>query len=282
MIDRAVEQGALPQAPKEGTCSGATSAACAGRWKRTAPGERDRPGRARGPRGAAGDAMSAPRRRGRSRAHPHVARRDVRRGGGRRHRQDDRARRPHRQRPRVRARRRSTSIVAVTFTEKAAGELKLRLRAELEARRQHAAEAARRRTRPRSPPRSRNLEQAHVSTIHAFCADLLRERPVEAGVDPRFAMLTDPQAQALFGGVFRDWLQARARGAATRRPPRAAAAQLRRRADRPAREGRVDAGRLARLHRALGEWRVRPGRPRRRADRRGDRVRGDDRGLHER
>jgi len=35
-----------------------------------------------------------------------------------------------------------------------------------------------------------NLEEAHVSTIHGFCADLLRERPVEAGIDPLFRVLT--------------------------------------------------------------------------------------------
>jgi ATP-dependent helicase/nuclease subunit A len=95
-------------------------------------------------------------------------------------------------------------LVAVTFTEKAAGELKLRLRAELETRRQRAGAS------PAAGALGHalaNLEQAHVSTIHTFCADLLRERPVEARVDPRFTMLTDPQARALFGAVFRDWLQ---------------------------------------------------------------------------
>jgi uncharacterized repeat protein (TIGR03847 family) len=31
-----------------------------------------------------------------------------------------------------------------------------------------------------------SLEEAHVNTIHGFCAELLRERPVEARVDPLF------------------------------------------------------------------------------------------------
>ena len=114
-----------------------------------------------------------------------------------------------------------------------------------------------------------NLEQAHVSTIHTFCADLLRERPVEACVDPRFAMLTDPQAQALFGGVFRDWLQARLEA-----PPPGVRRALRRRSY-------DDDGPIGRLERAAwtladwrdftapwATWRVRPGRPRGRADRR--------------
>jgi hypothetical protein len=41
-----------------------------------------------------------------------------------------------------------------------------------------------------------SLEEAHVSTIHGFCAELLRERPVEARVDPLFTVLTEGQAAA--------------------------------------------------------------------------------------
>ena len=98
-------------------------------------------------------------------------------------------------------------ILAVTFTEKAAGELKLRLREGLE----HARHAP-----PGSPaggdaaPRNvehaiAHLEEAQVSTIHGFCADLLRERPVEAGVDPRFEVLAD--TTRAFGQAFDAWLQ---------------------------------------------------------------------------
>ena len=137
-------------------------------------------------------------------------------------------------------------LVAVTFTEKAAGELKLRLRAELESRRQHAATAGRPEGAAALAAALANLEQAHVSTIHTFCADLLRERPVEACVDPRFAMLTDPQAQALFGGVFRDWLQARLEA-----PPPGVRRALRRRSY-------DDDGPIGRLERAawtLADWR---------------------------
>jgi len=137
-------------------------------------------------------------------------------------------------------------LVAVTFTEKAAGELKLRLRAELETRRKKEAAKGQAEAAAALADALANLEQAHVSTIHTFCADLLRERPVEARVDPRFTMLTDPQAQALFGAVFRDWLQARLEA-----PPPGVRRALRRR-------GYDDEGPIGRLERAawtLADWR---------------------------
>ncbi len=105
-------------------------------------------------------------------------------------------------------------MLAVTFTEKAAGELKLRLREELEQARHdlngdHAGGA-----RPPGSDRSvtnvehaiAHLEEAHVSTIHGFCADLLHERPVEAGVDPQFEVLADGAVRT-FGQAFDGWLQ---------------------------------------------------------------------------
>src|SRR5207253_2821709 len=95
-------------------------------------------------------------------------------------------------------------IVAVTFTEKAAGELKLRLREALE--RERAA-AANEEVRLRLELALETLEEAHVNTIHGFRAELLRERPVEACVDPLFVVLTDVQADRLYARAFRAWLQ---------------------------------------------------------------------------
>jgi ATP-dependent exoDNAse (exonuclease V) beta subunit len=97
------------------------------------------------------------------------------------------------------------SIVAVTFTEKAAGELKLRMRAGLEEAR-HRARAGSRKHRHLEEALAR-LEEARVGTIHAFCADLLRERSIEAQVDPRFETMTEPEAERLFGRAFDSWLQ---------------------------------------------------------------------------
>ena len=95
-------------------------------------------------------------------------------------------------------------IVAVTFTEKAAGELKLRLRTELEHARLASDDAGR---RLHLEDALATLEEAHVGTIHGFCAELLRERPVEARIDPEFVVLTDGQSERIFDEAFRVWLQ---------------------------------------------------------------------------
>src|SRR5687768_12896790 len=95
-------------------------------------------------------------------------------------------------------------LVAVTFTEKAAGELKLRLRQELEVARTMAPAGE---ERGRLEHALKNLEEAHIGTIHGFCADLLRERPVEAGIDPLFRVLTDGEARRFYDDAFGAWFQ---------------------------------------------------------------------------
>ena len=135
-------------------------------------------------------------------------------------------------------------LVAVTFTEKAAGELKLRLRADLEAERHREANgAAERRNLEQALTR---LEEARVNTIHGFCADLLRERPVEASVDPQFQVLPEGEAERLFDSAFRGWLQEQLED-----PPEGLRRSLRRRAgeaDGPADLGHPDLRTAVRLH----------------------------------
>jgi ATP-dependent exoDNAse (exonuclease V) beta subunit len=96
-------------------------------------------------------------------------------------------------------------IVAVTFSEKAAGELKLRLREQLE---RHLLKAAAGSDAAAALGRAvQQFEEAHVSTIHGFCADLLRERPVEARIDPAFEVLTEAASTRLFDEAFANWME---------------------------------------------------------------------------
>src|SRR5579863_4703522 len=72
-------------------------------------------------------------------------------------------------------------ILAITFTEKAAANMKAKL-AELFAHDQL---------------RLRDLESAYVSTIHGFCARVLRENAIAAGIDPRFSVLDARESEDL-------------------------------------------------------------------------------------
>ncbi len=99
-------------------------------------------------------------------------------------------------------------LAAVTFTRKAAGELKLRLREELDKRllELRAAGEVGERTDNLEAAISR-LEEASIGTIHSLCAEILRERPVEAGVDPGFGELAEDEAPRLFDRAFRRWIE---------------------------------------------------------------------------
>ena len=110
-------------------------------------------------------------------------------------------------------------IVAVTFTEKTAGEMKLRLRTELERARRAAteagagAEAGAEAGAGAGAERRRleialgELEVTRIGSIHSFCADLLRERPIEAKIDPLFEVAAEDEADQIFDDAFERWLQ---------------------------------------------------------------------------
>ena len=93
-------------------------------------------------------------------------------------------------------------IVAITFTEKAAGELKIRLREAIE----KAILQSRDNEREALQQALGDLERAPISTIHSFCASLLRERPVEAKIDPNFEPLDEMSMEMLFQEVWELWL----------------------------------------------------------------------------
>jgi ATP-dependent exoDNAse (exonuclease V) beta subunit len=135
------------------------------------------------------------------------------------------------------------TIAALTFTEKAAGELKLRLRAGLEDERGRAGAGGPRRARLEDA--IAHLEEARVSTIHGFCNDLLHERPVEAGVDPGFQVLPEAEAEALYRRAFDGWLAEQLEA-----PPEGLRRALRRRS----RDG-DPVGRLRAAGWRLADWR---------------------------
>ena len=100
------------------------------------------------------------------------------------------------------------AILALTFTEKAAGELRERVR--------------RRFTALGEIEAAREAEAAWIGTIHGFCARVLRARPLAAGLDPRFTVLDAAAAQRLAEQAYDVALDAwaAARGAPARRPRR--------------------------------------------------------------
>jgi ATP-dependent exoDNAse (exonuclease V) beta subunit len=74
-------------------------------------------------------------------------------------------------------------ILAITFTERAAGELRARVR-------ERFVELGRR-------DEARETETAWVSTIHGFCARVLRAHAIAAGLDPAFIVLDEAAARTL-------------------------------------------------------------------------------------
>jgi ATP-dependent exoDNAse (exonuclease V) beta subunit len=94
-------------------------------------------------------------------------------------------------------------LVAVTFTEKAAGEMKLRLRTEIERARAKVDGVQ----KERLDEALEQLEAARIGTIHAFCSDILRERPVEAEIDPLFEVAAEDEQERLYDDAFTRWFQ---------------------------------------------------------------------------
>jgi len=98
-------------------------------------------------------------------------------------------------------------IAAVTFTENAATTMKLRLRERLE--RTRADQGRPPEERRRADAALEVLERAQVSTIHALCAALLVERPLECGVPPGFRVADDAEMDILFAEAWDAWLTER-------------------------------------------------------------------------
>lgn len=83
-------------------------------------------------------------------------------------------------------------LAVVTFTRKAAAELSGRLRLALQAEGSAMAERA-----------LENIEKMFVGTVHSFCARLIREHPVQAGISPGFRELEEAEDLLLSRRVLR-------------------------------------------------------------------------------
>src|SRR5690606_11902821 len=77
-----------------------------------------------------------------------------------------------------------SQIAAVTFTRKAAAELRERFQTALEREFRAALDEREPERAERIDRALREIDRAFLGTIHAFCARLLRERPLDAGIDP--------------------------------------------------------------------------------------------------
>jgi ATP-dependent helicase/nuclease subunit A len=95
-------------------------------------------------------------------------------------------------------------MAAVTFTRKAAAELRARFRLKLEER-LAGEQVPERRARLRIA--LTQLERMFAGTIHSFCAQVLRERPVEAGVAPGFIELDEQQDEGWRMRSWREYLE---------------------------------------------------------------------------
>ena len=82
-------------------------------------------------------------------------------------------------------------IAAITFTEKAAYDLKRKLRGELA-------------KSPRAGDLLPQIDRAALGTIHSFCAQLLRENALRLGVDPGFRILDEAEAKLRQSTLIRD------------------------------------------------------------------------------
>ena len=193
--------------------------------------------------------------------HRERPRRDARRRGRRGHRQDHGAGDTRMVRLLRERSRRARSRGRADLHRGGRGRAQVRLRGAIERARQDEI-AACRGARPSRPTPCTSSRRASARSTR-FCADLLREHPVEAGIDPLFEMAPDDVAGELFGRAPRPLVRAPAR----REPSEGVRRVLRWRASSAAargmlRSGGVEPRRAPRLRDAVAAPHVPRARPR--------------------
>ncbi|MDD5448487.1 MAG: UvrD-helicase domain-containing protein, partial [Actinomycetota bacterium] len=99
-----------------------------------------------------------------------------------------------------------SKIAAITFTEKAAGELKIKLYQEISSRLSTSSDEKEKELLEEA---LEDLESCDVSTIHSFAANLLRARPIESGVDPSFKIADENKMLFIKQEAADNWLKER-------------------------------------------------------------------------
>ena len=98
----------------------------------------------------------------------------------------------------------ASRILAFTFTERAADQLRRRIREELSAR----AQGAEGEQLEAVNEALDGIERAWISTIHGFCRRVLASHPAAAGIDPRFRVVDEAEAERLAARAFDSALEA--------------------------------------------------------------------------
>ncbi|KAB2909264.1 MAG: UvrD-helicase domain-containing protein [Ignavibacteriales bacterium] len=97
-------------------------------------------------------------------------------------------------------------IAAITFTEKAASELYAKIRKELEAKYEEFSQKNDKKKKEKIDGLIKDLLNSNISTIHSFCLGILKEFPIEAGIDPSVNMITPVEATQLVVEVINEMI----------------------------------------------------------------------------